>query len=177
MDRPPQCIICDVSCFNNKFTPLTEIFSAMHIDVHSMKNKPDCLYMFLGSINRPFDVLLFIETWLTSHDDHLLFKNYQYHGILRSNMRGGGLALYVNSCYPQCVLDEISVTNSNLECLAVSWTSVIVAFVYRPPAGNKLLFFKFRESLLLNPAYSWLPFVIMGDINTVITVRVNLIAL
>lgn len=137
----------------------------MHINVRSMKNKRDGLDMFLGSINRPFDVLLFTETWLTTHDDHLPFKHYQYHGLLRSNMRGGGLAVYVKSCYPQCVLDEISVTNSNVECLAVSLSSVIVAVVYRPPAGNKLPFFKFFENLLLNLANSRLPFVIMGDIN------------
>lgn len=80
-------------------------FSAVHLDVRSMKNKRDCRNLFFESLKVNFDAILFTETWFNTNDDHVPHPGYKYNDLVRSSGRGGGVAVYVKCCYPHSVIN------------------------------------------------------------------------
>lgn len=151
--------------FNVKFGTKRNEFTAVHFNIRSMKHKGEALDTLLASMRTEFDVLLFSETWLKMHEDHLHIDKYKYNGLIRSHGRGGGLAVYVKQCYEHSVLDQFTVMDQNIECLAVSLSNIVVVLVYRPPTGKKSYFFEFLENCLGHLHSLKQHFVIMGDIN------------
>lgn len=117
------------------------------------------------SLTTEFDILVFSETWLFTHNDCLHFNNYACNGLLRPSGRGGGLAVYVKCRYPHCVLEDCSIMTLRVECFTVSLSNVIVATIYRPPTGNKRNFLDFLETLLEKLNSTTIPFVLLADVN------------
>lgn len=165
MFQIPTCSLYNSESFNAKFHNRRQELSVIHFNIRSLKNKGDRLDHLFTLLTTEFDVLVFSETWLLTHDDRLHFNNYAYNGLLRPNGRGGGLAIYAKCCYPHSVLEDYSIMSPSVECLAVSLPNVIVVAIYRPPTGNKREFLDFLEKMLENLNSSTLPFVLMGDIN------------
>lgn len=68
--------------------------------------------------------------------------------IVRKDKRGG-VSTYVCDCLSHTVVDEFSVMNPSIECLAVCVRNMCTAVIYRALTGSKLEFIIFLESLLV----------------------------
>lgn len=69
--------------------------SLFHLNAQSLKNKKDSVDMLLQELNHNFDLLAFTETWFLDDWDTVHFTGYRCASMCRSNMRGGGVAIYV----------------------------------------------------------------------------------
>lgn len=135
------------------------------MNMRSMRTKLDSLELFLTSLEHSFDALIFTETWLSSNDQLPPLLGYKATGMVTDTKRGGGIAIYVKKTNPISVIDELSVINTDVECMVVNTGRTIIAVVYRPPTGNVSSFLVLFENMLASLGALVLPFVIMGDVN------------
>lgn len=154
----------DIPSFN-KLVSNSKLLKLFCLNVRSIKNKEDKLNCLLETITHNFDILLYCETWLTMNDDPPYYENYEYHGLVRTNSRGGGVAVYVKQCLAHELVQEFSHVTNNVESIMIRLEYVTIVLIYRPPLGNKLTFCNFLEQLLHFLSLSSSPFVIMGDVN------------
>nr|CAI5823660.1 unnamed protein product [Callosobruchus analis] len=115
-----------------------------------------------------FDVVGVTETWLTSDisNDQIKIQNYDCYRCDRST-RGGGVALFVKSCYQCSVI--MSGQSPNLEYIWIKIQSrkkkIAIGIFYRPPQGSvteSISMFDDMLALIL-PEYN--DIVLTGDIN------------
>lgn len=145
--------------FNSSFSNVNKkLFSAFHVNIRSMKNKRDEVDLLLGSLSVEFDVMLFSETWFGTDSDVCSFDNYVYNGLSRPHGRGGGLAVYVKKCHSHSVIGDVTITNSNVECLAISLKNIIVVATdpLRVTNHNSSIFWKassFSSTPLSYPSF------------------------
>lgn len=116
-------------------------FPIIHMNMRSIRHKHDDLLNLFSSLTFSFDVMLFTETWLTSDENPPHFENYVYYGIVRPHGRGGGVAAYVKKPASHELISEFSTVTANVECLTVRVEKIMIVAIYRPPAGNKQVFF------------------------------------
>lgn len=135
------------------------------MNMRSMKGKQDPLELFLNSMGFSFDAIIFTETWLTRNDQLPPLSGYKGTGMVREGKRGGGIAIYVKEQHSIIALNELSVMDTNVECMAVNTGNAIVVVVYRPPSGNVNHFLDFFENILAFLGNLYLPFFVMGDVN------------
>lgn len=157
----------DIPSFN-KLVSNSKLLKLFCLNVRIIKNKADKLNCLLESITHNSDILLYCETWLTMNDDPPLppySENYEYHGLVRTNSRGGGVTVYVKRCLAHELGQEFSQVTNNVESIMIRLEYVTIVLIYRPALGNKLMFFNFLEQLLHFLSLSSSPFVIMGDVN------------
>lgn len=160
-----ECRYYNIEDFNTEVKRPSATFSAFHLNARSIKNKMNCLCLFLDDFSIKFDAILLTESWLSPSDNPPKISGYNYHGIVRSVNRGGGIALYIKNSIVCDVVNELTCITPNVECLVVRLKDAVVAAVYRPPLGHKSEFFEFMETLLpsLHSVHS--TFVLMGDTN------------
>lgn len=135
--------------FNRCFHKKKWQFSAIHLNIRSIRNKNDDIDIFFYSLCLRLDVIMFTETWLTESNHARYFEGYKWETLVRTQKRGDGVAIYVkeNISYP--VVKEFSVINSYVECLALCIGKAVIAVMYRPPTGDKGDFLIFLENLLI----------------------------
>lgn len=87
-----------------------------HLNVRSIRNKKEQLADFFSRLSFSFHVLMFSETWLTTGEDPPSPESYKYNGLVRTEERGGGVAIYVKEIHNHEVVSEFSCINKNIEC-------------------------------------------------------------
>lgn len=164
MDAHPfiQCKLYDLPSFRHSLKNYKPNFSALHMNMRSMKGKQDPLELFLNSMGFSFDAIIFTETWLTRNDQLPPLSGYKGTGMVREGKRGGGIAIYVKEQHSIIALNELSVMDTNVECMAVNTGNAIVVVVYRPPSGNVNHFLDFFENILAFLGNLYLPFFCYG---------------
>lgn len=122
-------------------------FTLIHQNIRSLKNKKEEFDIFLRSLHADPDAILFTETWLCNIDMSPEFPNYSVVRLDRAG-RGGGLAIYMKQQYSFQVLDGLSMSSGDIECLAIETNSFLLTVVYRPPTGYKRRFLSHLEQLM-----------------------------
>lgn len=139
-------------------------FTILHQNIRSIRNKHEAFDVFMSSLHVDIDAILFTETWLCNTDMSPQFTNYNIARLDRAG-RGGGLAIYLRQRYCFQMLDDLSVSNGDIECLAIETNSFVLAVVYRPPTGYKRHFLSHMENLMHCFNEIKKPYFIMGDVN------------
>lgn len=120
----------------------------MHINVRSIRNKVDEIDNLMASIENKFDVVCFTETWLSQTDHIPFFDGYRSQHLTRINQRGGGVSMYIKEKMRFNIMEEFSVINEDVECLAVHLEKATASVIYRPPTGDKETFCNFLDAVL-----------------------------
>ena len=75
-----------------------------------------------------------------------------YQSKIRNKKSGTGLGLYIHNKYCFNERPDLNVCTSNLETLFITISNtpkpVVIGVVYRPPSGNKKLFFEELENII-----------------------------
>lgn len=151
--------------FNEHFVAGKGLFSTLHVNARSVKNKTDELNTFLNSLNVKFDAIIFTESWLTKMDPAPYFEGYKSITLCRENKRGGGIAIYLKTEQQHQTIEELTNINENVESMFVRVSNVVIGAIYRPPDGNVSQFIAFVENALYFLESLSLKFTILGDIN------------
>ena len=124
--------------------------NVMHINIRSLKSKLDELLNFLSVANCEFDIMSISETWL--NDD--VMQDYNVSGYTlfynnRENMRGGGVAIYVNNKFkciqrPDLDINNNLIVSKFIELEIINNKNVIIGCIYRSPNNDSNTYFRCR---------------------------------
>jgi exonuclease III len=137
------------------------------------------LFNCIGASNDfKFDLLCFVETWLSTENSNLAhFDGYNHVMKLKtSTYRGGGLSIFVSNEREYKLRDDLVFANANtdeFDCLFVEVLSnnskeqnTIVGLIYRSPSyNNEKEFIASLENLLVKLERERKETVILGDFN------------
>lgn len=130
-------------------TPKQKPFmSVLHINARSASNKSDTISNFLNEFKFRFKIILFTETWYRDDGSMVELDGYRIFFLNRTNRRGGGVAIYVDSSLKFELVSEFSTITNDYEMLTIKLNRDIVSVLYRPPGANASLFFAFYETFL-----------------------------
>ena len=164
--------------YNNNCIVDNDVFTVMHINTRSFKNKVCHVESLFSSMSVLPDICLFSETWLNNDAIIPNFTNFNSYHYFRPSRMGGGVSMYISQrCGVQRVLCGDLVT---FECVASllelsPGNCILVLCIYRPE-GNVSEFLSEFETLCntLSLRYSdvnkWL---IDGDFNINLLHRSN----
>lgn len=158
----------ELDSFNSLLHDAHKRLTLFHVNVRSIRNKKDQLDDYFSQLSFAFDVLMFSETWLTSGEDPPYFQGYTYNGLVCTEGRGGGVAIYVKDTINHENIPQFSSVNENIECLMMRLPralTTVVYVIYRPPTASKPAFLESIENVLNYSCHSGLDFAIMGDVN------------
>ena len=116
------------------------------------------------------DVLGFTETRLDSNIAPLYnLSGYNFYNNFR-NRNGGGVALYVTSCFHSHLSAGLSLLNPSIECLGVDidieGRKYLIICIYRPPSGNVNDFLEYLTETLSTAGHKkYRGVYILGDFN------------
>lgn len=167
---PFNCKDYSQSEFNTTFTGKTNGLKMLHINARSLKKNFSDLLILLKTINSDFDVIAISETWfnIETNENYFNINNYSLFHTFREHKQGGGVALYVKSCYSPSKIHTHSVCCRDIcEIITVEvcldGKKVILSSIYRPPNCSVKDFLVELNILLENcKQHIWY---IMGDFN------------
>ena len=132
--------------------------------------------VFFKSINNPFGILIFTETWLTKDNkDNYKIKGYTAIHLLRPcdqhfnfKERGGGISIFIREGIDYTHRQDLDLALPFIECCFIETTfnnkKYLIAGMYRIPNTNTNLFIeKFNE--IIEPLKSSHEIIILGDFN------------
>lgn len=131
----------DIAAFNTYCSKVCNSFSILHLNARSLCNKVDEVECFVNSLGMKFDVLAFTETWFRNHD--VCLNGYHCEYVNRPQKTGGGVAIYIKNSVAFKLIEELSSSAPDYECIARSCRGILVVLLYRPPDGKKCTFFEF----------------------------------
>lgn len=138
--------------------------SVLHLNIRSMKNKHDEIDNFICDLPFSFDCYMFTETWCLHESDLLSLPSFSVFFLNRPS-RGGGVAIYVKSCYSYEIVPEFSAITNDYEALVLKNNNNILSVIYRPPAGNLAIFYKYLNNFLEFCSANCYTIVLGGDFN------------
>ena len=147
------------------------IFSTFFLNIDGNCSNFDQLVSEIHGLNHEFSVNGLAETNIDAEDKDLYKISDEYTSVYQSKLankkKGTGVGLYINNKFTFEVLEELSICDSDLECMFVSITNTIepytVGVIYRSPNGNTQSF-----NTHLSDVMNRLPdknVYIMGDFN------------
>lgn len=83
----------------------------------------------------------------------------------RNNRKGGGSSIYVKAGISYEVLSEFSCVTVHFESVTIKCVGVLIASIYRPPAGDVKEFVEYVSSILEYASLLNLQIVLVGDFN------------
>ena len=142
--------------------------SLIHINIRSLSKNYETFKIALETIDLKFDLICVSETWMHEHVLDIYFPNYVPYHKMRSDRRGGGVAIYVKNVFLSKELAHIGLCNENTECIFTEIThrnkKIVIGTTYRPPSGNKDQFeedITSRLSMISNIGDT----ILAGDVN------------
>ena len=148
----------------NKTISRSNGFSIIHFNIRSLNANFKALESYLSQLKFKFDVIAISETWISKNTVTNIFNidGYDFTYVSRSQGKGGGVAVYVNSSikFKKFESKSLSVEDS-FECITIelslnSSKNVIIACIYRKPGAkideftNKMeeMFGNFKNKIL-----------------------------
>lgn len=132
--------------------------------------------IFFKSINNPFKILVFTETWLTRDKlDLCKFQGFSPVHLIRPidqhinfKERGGGISIFIHNSITYQHRNDLDVILPFIECCFIEITfnnkKYIIAGIYRIPNTDINLFLdKFNE--IVEPLKSSFEVILLGDFN------------
>jgi len=97
----------------------------LHINCRSMNKNFDKLQNLLDTMKAKFTIIAVTETWLSKTTDELYnLEGYNFTNISRTDKKGGGVALYIDTSLSFTVVRNLTFIRDNLECLCVTITGI-----------------------------------------------------
>ena len=138
-------------------------FSVLYYNARSLLPKPEELKA--NCLTHKPDIICVVETWLdeTITDNELSLSNYDI-VCLDHNRHGGGILIYVNSCFSYSLV--FSGTN-DLEVIVLTINDTItLGLFYRPPISQSSILINLLTVLCSHINISLLSnFILLGDFN------------
>lgn len=119
------------------------------------------------------DILLFIETWLTPHDnerilglpeDYVIHRQDRCHG-----RRGGGVLAAINGSLSPCTCRLEQLEHDDIELMwmseKISTESWLVGILYCPPSSNASYWVRLREAFQTVSMNDFDGGIVLGDFN------------
>ena len=130
----------------------------------------------LETINNPFHVLAFTETWLKKENSNEIeFKGYEAFHSLRQDSNdpetkdyGGGISVFIREGITYQIRHNMNISLPHIETLVVELkydnTNYMIGIVYRAPNTNLESFLDTLNSLI-EPIRGDFELILMGDFN------------
>ena len=127
-------------------TKMANKFSALHLNIQSLPSKFQSLKVMLSIFaesNLVFDCILICETFLTPCNNDLFnIEGYSFVSRHRTQMKGGGVCIYIRNTFNFTIRDDLSVFHEGIfESVFIEVTtkskSIILGEIYRTPSSNK----------------------------------------
>jgi len=126
---------------------LENTFSLIHFNCRILYANFNKITDYLHTFKNKFKVIAISETWLNKDKvTDFQIEGYVLHHINRTNKRGGGVALYVDSVLKCTLVEKMTiVTDDLMECITIEIEmerkrNVVVTCAYRAPGSNVELF-------------------------------------
>ena len=168
------CPSVDANTFKNIVKPiLKNNLSIICFNIRSFHANIDEFLGFLTNCDHNFDVIVLTETW-AKDETHKLCHIKGYHAIhnFRAEKRGGGVAIFIKDGIRHEIIEDLNISNNNIECLGVNIYSssssniaTTLVGVYRRPDGNYNLFRDTLENIISTNQLTSKDTVITGDFN------------
>ena len=95
-------------------------FSILHLNARSLCRNFDALQELLFVTEYQFSIICVTETWLNNKSPALFdINNYSLLHIDRTNMKRGGVAIYINKMYQYKVRKDLYFQNNSAESLFI----------------------------------------------------------
>ena len=135
----PSCQYYLPNQFRETFSQSLNDFSILHVNARSLSKNFDALKELLFITKYRFSMICVTETWLNEKSP-LLFDidNYSLLHVDRRDMKGGGVAIYVNDIYQFKIRKDLYFSNNSAESLFIEvenlrLKNVVIGVIYRPP--------------------------------------------
>ena len=148
----------------------SDLCSVIHLNIRSIPANLSKLIQYMSNLNVNFEIIGLSETWLTeTKKDIYNLDGYNQVPLVRSDRIHGGVSLFISTAITYRVLNEISMTNRDIECLFVEIEfnniKMYVGVIYRTPDADMQNFCDYLINILesLNPLNQ--SCYLMGDYN------------
>ena len=96
---------------------MTDCFSILHLNIRSIKKN---FKLLLSTLDFSFTVIRFSETWFDClHNSVYDLSKYVNKYQIRSDRRGGGISIYINSSIKFKERPDLSIINKEIEMLTL----------------------------------------------------------
>ena len=110
LDSVVQSAYYSINNYNSSFHNYSNFVLFIHQNIRSINNKFDDRSLFMQSLNKPPDVLVMSETWLSdTSKDHCNFNGYTAYHSVRTERIGGGISIFVKSIFDSYFISELSI--------------------------------------------------------------------
>lgn len=163
-----SCQYFSINDFNNLSLSIKHNFLIIHINIRSFNKNSDEFFAFISQCNRTPDIIVMTETWF-SPENFKTIPNYQSFHTYRSTRRGGGVTIYIKSCYRAIKDETLSYANDIFEmctvCVHLEGNErVRLHGIYRPPIPENVTPFvaALENNILCSPKVKY---ILAGDFN------------
>ena len=168
-----NCPLLTTETFKQGVLPsLKENISIICFNIRSFNRNIDEFLGFLSNCDHSFDIIILTETWAKDETQSLChISGYNSTHNFRPDKRGGGVSIFVKQNLPFDEIDELNISNVNIECVGVKLSSSIsnlsttILGIYRQPRGNYLSFQNQIEQIIATHNLTQTDTIIAGDFN------------
>ena len=175
LDNPDlfNCPLLTTETFKQTVLPsLKENISIICFNIRSFNKNIDEFLGFLTNCNHSFDIIILTETWARDETQSLChISGFNSTHNFRPEKRGGGVSIFVKENLPFDVIDELNISNEEIECVGIklssttSNVSTTILGIYRQPRGNYHSFQTKMEQIITTHNLTQNDTVIAGDFN------------
>lgn len=161
---------CNYYNSNSSIFNITNVdtFSLIHFNARSLVKNMNNISDYLQCIKFKFDIIIISETWLNKFNENLYnINNYNVAHTTRTNKRGGGVSIYVNSKFKFNKINSLcnSVINKfdmvSIEIIQTNCRTTIISGLYKCPEYDISYF----SDDLFNPVVNNCDIYLCGDYN------------
>ena len=145
-------------------------FSAIHFNCRSLNRNHLEIENLLCSLNYTFDVIALTETWIKNElTPNIIFNDYKYVGLGRSEKQGGGIGLGIKDNIEYVIRDDLNMFNDICESCFVEipkpGKNLIIGVFYRPPEKSVYQFNHILRETIEKINVEHKDCIFMGDYN------------
>ena len=172
-NAPHQCNYHNEISLNNTLTN-TSTLNILNHNIRSAPKNLDNLLYNLKSYKIEFTVIGLTETWCNESNVQITnIPGYCHSHQIRKHKSHGGLSIFVKNNIHYLERKDLYHLSLSLECIFIEIPNkgsngeknIIIGLIYRPPSGDKKLFFESIEPILNTVKNEQKECFILGDFN------------
>lgn len=127
-------------------------------------NKLEEIQCIMQSLKNPLDVIVVTDTWIKSNDEakRLQITGYAHYFNHRTNMRGGGVSIFIRKDLNHYLIEEKCLNDNNYLWIHLKNYSLDIGAIYRKPTLKNVKTFLETYS---NQLHNRMRGIVFGDIN------------
>jgi hypothetical protein len=154
---------------------LCENLSLIHLNIRSLNSNFEKFRNLIEDCQFAFNIMCLSETWVTDasfkNNSNFHFSNYNAIHLQRTtNLRGGGVLIYIKTNIIYKVRNDLTVSDANGEILTIEIINkksknYLISCCYKPPKGDALFFSEHLMKILQSTNKENKNYLITGDFN------------